>query len=104
MVAGLVSGYDLPKFASDVVLKKGAAQTIVQDLSMTSADVNGHLTVAGSISIGGVDFNDVVTLNATETVMGKYLAKGRDKGVCLPLARFAILFFLQARKLSQRLK
>lgn len=71
MTAGLVSGYNLAKFAKDVVLKKGPAQIIVQDLSMASADVNGDLNVAGQIKIGGVNFNNVVALNATETVRGK---------------------------------
>lgn len=71
MTAGLVSGYNLAKFAKDVVLKKGPAQIIVQDLSMASADVNGDLNVAGQITIGGVNFNNVVALNATETVRGK---------------------------------
>ncbi|ROT81422.1 hypothetical protein C7M84_025424 [Penaeus vannamei] len=71
VTAGLVSGYNLAKFAKDVVLKKGPAQIIVQDLSMASADVNGDLNVAGQITIGGVNFNNVVALNATETVRGK---------------------------------
>ncbi|XP_027209085.2 uncharacterized protein [Penaeus vannamei] len=71
VTAGLVSGYNLAKFAKDVVLKKGPAQVIVQDLSMASADVNGDLNVAGQITIGGVNFNNVVALNATETVRGK---------------------------------
>lgn len=71
MTAGLVSGYNLAKFAKDVVLKKGPAQIIVQDLSIASADVNGDLNVAGQITIGGVNFNNVVALNATETVRGK---------------------------------
>lgn len=71
VTAGLVSGYDLAKFATDVVLKKGSAQNILQDLSMTSADVNGDLNVAGQITIGGVNFDSVVALNATETVRGK---------------------------------
>ncbi|XP_037773367.1 uncharacterized protein LOC119569142, partial [Penaeus monodon] len=71
VTAGLVSGYDLAKFATDVVLKKGSAQNILQDLSMTSADVNGDLNVAGQITIGGVNFDSVVALNATETVRGQ---------------------------------
>lgn len=72
VTAGLVSGYDLAKFATDVVLKKGSAQNILQDLSMTSADVNGDLNVGGQITIGGVNFDSVVALNATETVRGKW--------------------------------